>query len=113
MNLNIWYYLPDKYLDKLPQIFSQMDGWLGSGMNNFKIKDSGFWFSFTINKNVKYICCHQEPSGLHFTANIDRVEWEKWKTKLKAVATETLGFKVGEPEIGDCDSGFGHEYAGK
>ena len=113
MNLNIWYYLPNKYLDKLPLIFSQMDGWLGSGMSNPKIKDSGFWFSYSIDKSVKYICCLHEPSGLHFNANMEREEWEKWKVKLKKVATEILGFNVGEPEIGDCDYDFGHEYAGK
>lgn len=39
INLNIWYYLPDKYLNQLPLIFSQMDGWLGSGGYGI---DSGF-----------------------------------------------------------------------
>ncbi|WP_158974295.1 hypothetical protein [Cellulophaga sp. L1A9] len=109
MNLNVWYYLPDEYLDKLPQIFSKMDGWLGSG--GYSI-DSGFWYSYSTNGNEKYVCCCDEPSGLHFNAYMKSSEWEKWKKEFKVIASEILGYKVGEPELGDCDSSFGQEYAG-
>ncbi|MFT6338834.1 MAG: hypothetical protein ACJATI_005613 [Halioglobus sp.] len=110
MNLNIWYYLPEKYLKQLPQIFSQLSGWLGSGGYGL---DSGFWYSYNIDKSEKYICCHHEPSGLYFSAFIEESEWEDWKKEIKEIASKTLGFKVGEPEVGDCDCSFGSEYANK
>ena len=50
MNLNIWYYLPDEYLNKLPEIFSKMDGWLGSGGYGI---DSGYWYSYSTNGEEK------------------------------------------------------------
>ncbi len=87
-----------------------MDGWLGSG--GFSI-DSGFWYSYNTDNSEKYVSCCLEPSGLHFHAFMDSTEWVKWKEELKAIATEILGFKVGEPELGDCDYSFGHEYAEK
>jgi len=110
MNLNIWYYLPEEYLKELPQIFSQMDGWLGSGGHGL---DSGFWYSYNIDKTEKYICCHHEPSGLYFSAFINEDDWNKWKKEIKDIATKVLGYKVGEPELGDCDYSFGNEYANK
>jgi hypothetical protein len=110
MNLYIWYYLPDKYLSQLPKKFSQMDGWVGSGDYG---NDSGFWYSLKIDNSEKFICCHHEPSGLHFSAYIDPNEWVEWKKEIKKIASKTLGFKVGESELGDCDYSFGHEYAGK
>lgn len=110
MNLNIWYYFPEKYLKQLPQIFSQLDGWLGSGGYGL---DSGFWYSYNIDKSEKYICCHHEPSGLYFSAYLKEPEWNEWKKEIKEIATKTLGYKVGEPELGDCDYSFGNEYANK
>jgi len=110
INLNIWYYLPEQYLNQLPQIFSRMDGWLGSGGFGF---DSGFWYSYNTDNSEKYICCYQEPSGLHFNAYMDPAEWQEWKQEIKRHATEILGYKVGEPELGECDYNIGQDYAGK
>ncbi|WP_160114741.1 hypothetical protein [Aquimarina sp. AU474] len=42
-----------------------------------------------------------EPSGLHFETNMNEEEWLLWKAKFKKIATETLGFKVGEIEEGE------------
>lgn len=83
-----------------------MDGWLGSGGYGI---DSGFWYSYNTDKSEKYICCCHEPSGLHFNAYMEPDEWIEWKKELKRIATKLLGFKVGEPELGDCDYSFGHE----
>ncbi len=100
INLNIKYDFPEHIQKQLLQIFAQMDGWLGSGGFG---NDSGYWYSYKTDKSEKYISCYHEPSGLHFSAYIDAVEWEEWKREIKAIASKTLGFKVGEPEIGDCD----------
>lgn len=110
INLNIWYYLPENYQNQLPLVFSQMDGWLGSG--GFGI-DSGFWYSYNTDKSEKYVSSYHEPSGLHFNAFMEPTEWLEWKEEIKRIATETLGFKVGEPELGDCDYSFGQEFAEK
>lgn len=83
-----------------------MDGWLGSGEYGI---DSGFWYSYNTDKSEKYICCCHEPSGLHFNAYMEPDEWIEWKKELKRIATKLLGFKVGEPELGDCDYSFRHE----
>ena len=78
-----------------------MDGWLGSGGYG---NDSGFWYSYKMDESEKFIYCYHEPSGLHFNAYMDEKEWLAWKSKFKKIASRTLGFKVGEPEIiGDCD----------
>ena len=42
-----------------------------------------------------------EPAGLYFEGNMEDGEWEAWKAKIKTIATETLGFKVGEIEEGE------------
>lgn len=100
INLNIKYDFPEHIQKQLPQIFAQMDGWLGSGGHG---NDVGYWYSFNTDNSEKYISCYHEPSGLHFSAYIDAIEWMEWKQKIKDIASKTLGFKVGEPEVGDCD----------
>ncbi len=74
INLNIKYDFPQYIQKRLPQIFAQMDGWLGSGGYG---NDSGYWYSYKTDKSEKYISCYHEPSGLHFSAYIDPIEWEE------------------------------------
>ncbi|MCD8413577.1 hypothetical protein [Tenacibaculum finnmarkense] len=101
MTLNIMYYLPDEYFDKLPKIYSKMNGWLGNG--GYSI-ESGFWFNLDVNPKNKYITCYGEQSGLCFEANMKKEEWEEWKINFKKIASEILGYKVGEREIlGDSE----------
>ena len=100
MTLNITYHLPDEYINKLPDIYSQMEGWMGNGGHSV---ESGFWYSLDFNEKGKFVRCYDEPSGLCFTANMDKDEWGIWKSKFKELATKVLGFKVGEPALGDCE----------
>jgi len=98
-NLNIRYDLPKEVLNKLEQVYSKMPGWL---------KDKGYeglpyWYSY--NEDEKHIFASLEPSGLQFEANMDLDEWLSWKNDFKKIATEILGFKVGEIEEGEV----GHE----
>ena len=55
--------------------------------------------------NEKWISASVEPSGLCFGAKMGNEEWEKWVKDIKAKATQILGFKVGEIELGEV----GHE----
>ena len=49
MNLNISYDLPNEIWEKsIPEIYSQMDGWMGFGKEGLP-----YWFS--CNENVKHI----------------------------------------------------------
>ncbi len=99
-NLNIRYDLPDEIWDKVPAIYESMDGWLGFGDGSNGQKGIPFWFSY--NYEDKHISASVEPSGLQFFAtNIDEQEWETWLKKVKEIATKTLGFKVGEIELGE------------
>lgn len=102
-NLNIKYSLPQEVLDKLELVYSQMPGWIGLGKDGNGEEGIPYWFGY--DENEKYILASIEPSGLQFEANIDDEEWLSWKTNFKKVATEVLGFKVGEIEEGEV----GHE----
>ena len=99
MILNIGYDLPDDMWAKVPLIYQRPDGWksYGDGQGNGE-KNIPYWFSF--NENEKHICVSSEPSGLLFTGNMESKEWEAWKLHVKRIATEILGFKVGEIELG-------------
>ena len=97
-NLNIRYDLPKAILDKVPLVYEKMEGWNGFGENG-----TPYWFSY--NENEKSIFATVEPSGLHFEATMELQEWTEWKSKIKIIATNTLGFKVGEIEEGEV----GHE----
>ena len=44
-----------------------------------------------------------ESAELHFEGNMEDEEWEVWIAKIKTVATEILGFKVGEIEKGEVE----------
>ncbi len=77
-----------------------MDGWLGFSDGSIGDKGIPYWFSY--NCHEKSISASVEPSGLQFVAcNIDEEEWECWLKTIKAIATEKLGFKVGELELGE------------
>ena len=41
-----------------------------------------------------------EPSGLQFYAELPQEEWDIWFQLFKNMASELLGFPVGEPEDG-------------
>ena len=102
-NLNTRCDLPKEILAKLEIVYSKMPGWLSFGTEGIGQKGIPYWFSY--NEEEKYILASIEPSGLHFEANIDEDEWLLWKTNFKKIATEILGFKVGEIEEGEV----GHE----
>lgn len=76
-----------------------MAGWLGFGKDGLGEEGMPYWFSY--NQNEKSISASVEPSGLHFEANMDLAEWQIWKLDFKRVASEILGFKVGEIEEGE------------
>ena len=97
-NLNIRYDLPKAVWSRVPLIYEKMTGWIGFGKNGIP-----YWFSY--NKAEKFILASVEPSGLKFLANMELNEWTEWKTEFKKIATEVLGFKVGEIENGEV----GHE----
>ena len=99
-NLNIRYDLPDEIWNKVPTIYEAMDGWLGFGDGSNGQDGIPFWFSYEYRE--KHISASVEPSGLQITAtNIDSDEWESWLEKIKKIATDQLGFKVGEIELGE------------
>lgn len=96
MNLNIRHDLPDRiWQETVPRIYGKMEGWIG-----FEFK-SGLpcWFGYS--EDEKHIYASVEPSGLLFEALMDDAEWESWKLKIKKIATQELGFKVGEFELGE------------
>ncbi|WP_299902120.1 hypothetical protein [uncultured Aquimarina sp.] len=98
-NLNIRYDLPKEIWDKVPLIYEKMNGWIGFGKDGNGENGIPYWFSY--NENEKSILASVEPSGLQFSANMELDEWTEWKTEFKKIATEILGFKVGELEEGE------------
>ncbi|MFK7783535.1 MAG: hypothetical protein AB8B56_00390 [Crocinitomicaceae bacterium] len=94
INLNIRYDFPIwKY--RVPLIYSKTEGW---------IEGTNYWFSQ--NETEKHICSSCEPSGLVFSALMNDDEWKVWLSKLKEIATEILGYKIGEIELGEV----GHDF---
>lgn len=98
-NLNIRYDLPKQIWDKVVSIYEQMPGWLGYGGNGQGEEGIPYWFSY--NDEEKSIYASVEPGGLQICAHMEEKEWEEWKAQIKKIATETLGFKVGEIEEGE------------
>lgn len=84
----------------IPEIYQAMDGWKGFGIEEPN-KGIPFWFNF--NPSKKHIMASNEPGGLVFTGLMEDEEWEIWKRKIKQIATQKLGFKVGERELGEVD----------
>ncbi len=66
-------------------------------MNNWLVG----WFGF--DEGGKHICASVEPSGLQFSGQMPEYEWNEWRRSIKAIATEILGYKVGEIEEGEVD----------
>ncbi len=100
-NLNIRYDLPKEIWDKVPLVYEKMNGWIGFGKDGNGENGIPYWFSY--NEEEKFILASVEPSGLQFSANIELNEWMEWKTEFKKIATEILGFKVGEIEEGEVN----------
>lgn len=98
-NLNIRYDLPKEVWDQLETVYNQMTGWIGFGKNGKGEDGIPYWFGY--DENEKHILASIEPSGLHFSANMEENEWNSWKSDFKKLATEILGFKVGEIEEGE------------
>ncbi len=94
--LNIRYDLPHEIWDKVMLVYEKMPGWLGYGKDGNGQKGIPYWFSF--NENEKSISASVEPSGLQIVGNMEENEWNSWVTEIKKIATEILGFKVGEIE---------------
>ena len=98
-NLNVRYDLPNTVWDKIPLVYEKMDGWIGFGKDGKGENGIPYWFNY--NDNEKSISASVEPGGLLFVANMELQEWTAWKTEIKKIATEILGFKVGEIEEGE------------
>lgn len=102
MNLNIRYDAPKEIWDKIPLIYEQLSGWLGFGQGG-ELGENGipYWFSF--NPNEKHILASLEPNGLNFFGLMETEEWVIWVKEIKQIATNELGYKVGEIELGEVD----------
>lgn len=98
-NLNIRYDLPKETLLLLEEVYSKIPGWLGFGKEGMGQEGIPHWFSY--KEEEKYVIASIEPSGLLFEANMAEDEWLTWKAEFKKIATEILGFKVGEIEEGE------------
>lgn len=101
MNLNIRYDLPKETWDiVIPEIYKKLEGWIGFATEEIEYrKGLPHWFGF--DENQKHICASVEPSGLHFVGLMEDEEWEIWKKTIKQIATQKLGFKIGEIELGE------------
>lgn len=95
-NLNIRYDLPKEVWNKVPKVYEKMNGWIG-------FKENGVPYWFGIEGDEKSISASVEPSGLQFFSVMEESEWNEWKAEFKKVATQILGFKVGEIEEGEVD----------
>lgn len=93
--LNIKFDLSTKIENNLSLVYEKMPGWIGYR------KEDGIPFWFSYDDNNKSIFASIEPSGLVIYAHMVTEEWLDWKSKFKLIATQTLGFKVGEIELGE------------
>ncbi|AFM03940.1 hypothetical protein Fleli_1518 [Bernardetia litoralis DSM 6794] len=98
MTLNIRHDLPnDIWENMIPKVYKEMEGWLGFSQN----EGIPYWFNF--EEAQKHVWASVEPSGLVFEGLMKDKEWEQWKIEIKKVATQKLGFKVGEIELGEVE----------
>jgi hypothetical protein len=67
-----------------------MPGWI-EGTNQ--------WFDTSTDK--KHITSSVEPAGLAFTGLMEDDEWNDWISRFKQIATDILGYKIGEIETGE------------
>ncbi|MFZ6875353.1 hypothetical protein ACO0LF_25080 [Undibacterium sp. Di27W] len=102
-NVNIRHDLPKEIMNKLPDLYKRMEGWLGFGDGTNGMNGIPYWYSF--DEEQAFISASIEPSGLQFLVNnIDEEKWNLWLLRFKKEATEILGFKVGETELGEVSS---------
>jgi len=102
MNLNIRYDAPKEVWDKIPLIYEKMEGWIGYGDGKNKgERGIPYWFSF--DEDEKHILASVEPSGLQFSGLMTDEEWGEWSQRIKILASDILGYKVGEIELGEVD----------
>ena len=94
MNLNIRYDFP-VWDYRVPTICAKMPGY---------IKGTNFWFSKNLDE--KHLSCTVEPAGFVIGGLMENEEWEIWSKQFKVVATEILGYKIGEIETGEV----GHDF---
>ena len=98
-NMNIHYDLPIGIWEKVALIYEKMPGWIGFAKEGKGEFGFPYWFSF--DENNKHITASSEPSGLQLSGKMEVDEWNSWKSQFKKIATEILGFKVGEIEEGE------------
>lgn len=86
MVLNIRYDAPAEIWDKIPSIYSQLNGWLGYGNeDNAGERGIPYWFSY--NEDDKHIRASVEIGGLQFVGVMEKAEWMFWKSEIKRIAT--------------------------
>ncbi|WP_291720211.1 hypothetical protein [Bernardetia sp.] len=101
MTLNIRYDLPNGVWENtIPKIYESMEGWVGF-VKSDENDSIPYWFN--TDEQQKHIWASVEPSGLLFEGRMTDAEWKEWKLKIKKIATQKLGFKVGEIELGEVD----------
>jgi len=93
-NLNIRYDFPI-WEYRVPTIMSKLEGWIEGTQN---------WFS--TSEDEKHVSSSCEPAGLSIYGLMEDEEWLIWLNKFKEVATEILGYKIGEIETGEVGHGF-------
>ena len=109
MNLNIWYDAPPEVWEKVPAVCASMDGWLGFGDGVQGQEGIPYWFSFDDSGDQPELRASVEPSGLFISGYLDDAIWDAWRAKIKQVATQMLGYPVGELELGEGNYTDGRE----
>ncbi len=89
-NLNIWYYMSDEVWKKIANLYERMPGWNGY--------HEGIPYWYGLENDLETISASVEPSGLQFFARMDDIKWHDWIENFKMMATEELGYEVGESE---------------
>lgn len=102
MHLNIKIDDPKEVWDKVPLIYEAMDGWLGFGKGGEEGEYGiPYWFSF--NTDEKHVLASAEDYCILFSALMEDAEWEAWSIKIKTIATNVLGYKIGDVTMGEVD----------
>ncbi len=96
-NLNIRYDWP-VWDYRVNVIYSKTEGWIEGTNRWFNLTDEG-----------KYISSSVEPAGLCFYGRMEDDKWQQWLLSIKKVATEILGIKVGEIELGEVGNESWHD----
>ena len=96
-NLNIRYDWP-VWDYRINVIFSKTEGWIEGTNRWFSLSDEG-----------KYISSSVEPAGLCFYGRMEDAEWQRWLLNIKKVASEILGIKIGEIELGEVGDNVWHD----